>query len=469
MTPEEERWHLFRWKRWAYITSTDGACPLKTSTSTPPRLRHRRRRRRRRRHCRSMTPHGSSPSAKSSIDQARQYEASSHWAAQSIYHRSHPRLLEMDRHKWRALYHALTRTGHDVRLYLDVVRSLENRARACYEASLSISTDDFVKCLLLDSIFVLEIFRGVAKKKFPADYDPYDPIFSVGCAIYSLLPDMLLLENQLPLFILDIILALQLGHRLPRQGLVARLALHFFHPLRLTDEPFTSSDLFHGGSSRKPLHCLDLFRSSLLFPDEKPPPSQPDARPAANISQLQLIHCVADLRNAGIKFRRKKSDRFWDITFKNGVLKIPHLCIQSSTKSLLLNLIAFELCNLKCNNYITSYVIFMDNLISSEADVGYLHDKGIIKHWLGNDREVADLFNRLSKGVMLDITDCYLSELSVEVNNYYNQRWNVWRATLSHKYFSNPWNIISLVAAIVLLLLTFLQTLYAIYDHYKPK
>ncbi|KAK3022324.1 hypothetical protein RJ639_046182 [Escallonia herrerae] len=107
----------------------------------------------------------------------------------------------------------------------------------------------------------------------------------------------------------------------------------------------------------------------------------------------QLIHCVTELREAGIKFKKRKTDRFWDVKFKNGILRIPRLLIHDGTKSLFHNLIAFEQCHLDSSNEITSYVIFMDNLINSPEDVGYLHYCGIIEHWLGSDAEVADLFN----------------------------------------------------------------------------
>lgn len=78
------------------------------------------------------------------------------------YHHGRPLLREMDGHKQHALLHALACTGHDNSLYYNAARSLENRARACYEAALSISTNDFIESLVLDNIFVLELFCIVA-------------------------------------------------------------------------------------------------------------------------------------------------------------------------------------------------------------------------------------------------------------------------------------------------------------------
>ncbi|CAN6976734.1 unnamed protein product [Brassica rapa subsp. trilocularis] len=214
------------------------------------------------------------------------------------------------------------------------------------------------------------------------------------------------------------------------------------------------------------LHCLDVFHRSLFkstwTPDKK------SLKKSISSRKQQLIHCVTELKEAGVKFRRKKTDKLWDIEFRNGYLKIPKLLIHDSTKSLFSNLIAFEQCHANSSNDITSYIIFMDNLINSAEDVSYLHHCGIIEHWLGSDFEVADLFNRLCKEVVFDPRDSYLSKLSGEVNRYYCRKWNSLKATLRHKYFNNPWAYFSFFAALVLLILTLLQSFFAVYAYYKP-
>lgn len=445
-------------------------------------------------------------SIKEKLDQASQLESSSPWAKLSIYrvpkslwetdekvyvpqlvsigpyHRSRRRLRDMEHHKWRALHHVLKRTGHDIHCYLNAIKSLEDKARTCYEGRINLSSNDFVEMMVLDGIFTLELFRGAAGEGFKKlGYSRCDPIFATRGTMHSIQRDMIMLENQIPFFILDCLLSLQLDRHEDSSKLVAHLAIQFFDPLMPTDEPLNKSNrtkLESVASTFDPLsqgglHCLDVFRRSLLRSGP-----QPKARIwlrrwshrncVCDKRRQQLIHCVSELRDAGIKFRRRKTDRFWDIKFKNGVLKIPRLLIHDGTKSLFLNLIAFEQCHVDCSNDITSYVIFMDNLINSEEDVKYLHYRGIIEHWLGNDDDVADLFNRLCQEVVFDINDSYLSGLSEKMNHYYNHRWNTWRASLKHKYFSNPWAIISLIAAVVLLLLTFAQTFYSVYAYYRP-
>uniref|UniRef100_A0A0D2ZT14 Uncharacterized protein n=1 Tax=Brassica oleracea var. oleracea TaxID=109376 RepID=A0A0D2ZT14_BRAOL len=262
----------------------------------------------------------------------------------------------------------------------------------------SLSSNEFIEMLVLDGCFVLELFRGAVEGFTELGYARNDPVFAMRGSMHSIQRDMIMLENQLPLFVLNRLLELQLGTR-NQPGLVAQLAVRFFDPLMPTDEPMTKTDQ------------VALFRRSLLRSSPKPEPrllrkrwSSRNTR-VADKRRQQLIHCVTELREAGIKFRRRKTDRFWDIQFNNGYLEIPRLLIHDGTKSLFLNLIAFEQCHIDSRNDITSYIIFMDNLIDSHEDVSYLHYCGIIEHWLGSDSEVANLFNRLCEEVVFDTED----------------------------------------------------------------
>ncbi|AQK44656.1 UPF0481 protein [Zea mays] len=415
-------------------------------------------------------------------------------------HRGRRRLREMDRHKWRALHQVLKRTGHDVTAYLGAAQALEDRARACYEGrAAGMGSNDLAECLVLDGTFVLELFRGALDggKGFVDDlgYSRHDPVFAMRGAMHAVRNDMILLENQLPLFVLDLLLGIQLGN--PEQtGAVAALAVRFFDPLMPTDAPLRREDRSRLESSvgaeataafdplRGPmLHCLDVFRRSLLRASVQPTPPPPPPvrlwprkwsvpRRVADKRRQQFVHCVSELREAGIRCRRHNTDRFWDIKFDKGVLHIPRILVHDGSKLLFLNLIAFEQCHMDIatpgGNNITSYAIFMDNLINSAEDVKYLHDRGIIEHWLGSDAEVADLFNRLCQEVVFDINDSYLSGLSDQVNRYYDHKWSTWVASLQHTYFSNPWAIVSVVAAVFLLLLTMTQTFYSAYSYYRP-
>ncbi|CAA7407616.1 unnamed protein product [Spirodela intermedia] len=416
------------------------------------------------------------------LEQARKVESSRPWAKISIYrvpislrgsedechytpmtvsigpfHRgAKQQLRAMELHKWRALQMVLRRSGHHAGLYFDAARALERRARACYEGGgAPLSAEQFAEAMVLDGLFMLELFRGVAAAGgFEAlGYSPHDPVFAMNATMRAAQRDMLLLENQIPMFVLDRLLGLQLGEPAQR-GMAALLAARFFSLLSPTGGG--SGDIAFDPLPHRGLHCLDFLRRSLL---------RTGGGASGDGRKQQMVPCVTELKKAGVSVRRRKG-RFWDIRFSNGVLQIPRLLVHDCTRSLFLNLIAFEQCHLQeARGHITAYVVFMDNLINSGEDVGFLHQRGVLEHSLGSDEEVAGLVNRLCRGVTVD--GGYLAALSAELNRHCGRRWNVWRATLWHHYFSSPWAIISFVAAVLLLILTFLQTFYGVYSYYR--
>lgn len=418
------------------------------------------------------------------LEQARKVESSRPWAKISIYrvpisfrgsddegyytpmtvsigpfHRgANQQLRAMELHKWRALHMVLRRCGHHAGLYFDAARALERRARACYEGGgAPLSAEQFAEAMVLDGLFMLELFRGgdPATGGFEAlGYSPHDPVFAMNATMRAAQREMLLLENQIPMFVLDRLLGLQLGEPAQR-GMAALLAARFFSLLTPTG---SGGDVAFDPLPHRGHHCLDVLRRKLL---------RTGGGAAGDGRRQQMVPCVTELKKAGVSIRQRKG-RFWDIRFSNGVLQIPRLRVHDGTRSLFLNLIAFEQCHLKqATGHITSYVVFMDNLVNSGEDVGFLHQRGVLEHSLGSDEEVAGLINRLCRGVAVD--GSYLAALSAELNRHCRRRWNVWRATLWHHYFSSPWAIISFVAAVLLLILTFLQAFYGVYSYYKPR
>ncbi|GAB2279630.1 hypothetical protein Dimus_014274 [Dionaea muscipula] len=179
-------------------------------------------------------------------------------------------LLEMEQHKWRALDHILKRHDQDINIYLNAMKELEEEARTCYERPVSYSSEEFVQMMVLDGCFMLELFRGATEGFKALGYAENDPLFSLNSTIFSIRTDMIMLENQIPLFILDKLLSLQTGRKESDQSdqkeSVAQLALKFFH--RLTPAHPLSNE------SGLRWYCLDIFRR--ILPKEvqsfRPPP-----------------------------------------------------------------------------------------------------------------------------------------------------------------------------------------------------
>ncbi|PIA38093.1 hypothetical protein AQUCO_02800023v1 [Aquilegia coerulea] len=374
------------------------------------------------------------------------------------YHRGKPSFQDMENHKWRLLRHLLERTGHKLELYLEAMAELEEQTRRSYaKQSIEITSQEFIEMMLLDACFILELLRVSVKGFIYCGYSWGDPIFSSRGTLPCIQRDMLMLENQLPLFVLDRLFALSCEP--DETDSVSQLALQFFDTMVPGCKTATINFDEPG------LHFLHVIRQSLL-------PASKYTLGCITIAQNHkpqlMMHCVTMLRSAAVKFQKTNSNNFTDIEFKNGVLYIPRLVIHDSTKSIFLNLMAFEQCYPHCCNHVTSYISFMDGLINCPRDVAYLRHHKILDHGLGSEEEVASLFNNLCKEISFDINDCYLSKVSSDVNRYVDKKWNRWRASLKQEYFSNPWAVVSLVAAVFLIALTIAQTFYSVFAYYFP-
>ena len=86
-----------------------------------------------------------------------------------------------------------------------VIREMEESIRGCYEETINLNSDRFVKMILVDASFILELFFRDSlrkKKKSSESRTSDDPIF-VKPRNNAVMLDLLLLENQLPFFVIE--------------------------------------------------------------------------------------------------------------------------------------------------------------------------------------------------------------------------------------------------------------------------
>ncbi|KAM5581960.1 UPF0481 protein [Rosa sericea] len=343
---------------------------------------------------------------------------------------------------------------------IERTKGLEMRARGCYSDPCNhLDQNDFIGMLILDGCFLIELFRK-AHSENRQDND--DPIFNVSCMLEYLYHDLLLLENQLPWFVLQSFYELIEGDS---SKPLSEVVIDFFK------DSVADTNIF---SHHKPepkteiLHILDLIRTSLVQEHEvvkKPEGVQKNNDSGAN-HLPQRIPSAAALSEAGVKFERGLSGCILNIKFKNGVFTIPPLAIDERTGPLFRNLMAYEQCYHSCVHKITSYAVLMDNLIDTNEDVNLLCEKHIVANWLSAD-DASKFFNDLYNDTT--VIDFEYKELCDDVRKYHEAPWNRWREKLQRDYFDTPWATISFFAAFVLLVLTFLQTIYTIQPYYHPR
>ncbi|KAK2643551.1 hypothetical protein Ddye_025314 [Dipteronia dyeriana] len=166
---------------------------------------------------------------------------------------------------------------------------------------------------------------------------------------------------------------------------------------------------------------------------------------------------------AGVKFKLGSTEHLLDIRFsKLGTLEIPMLKIGSVSGYLLFgNLLVFE--RLHCTtNYINDYIKIISCLVNAPKDAQLLIQNGVIKNRTWEGEGMSTLLNNLSKNARVQFFNSNYSDLVEELDNYCKSPWNKWKANLKQNYFNTPWASISVIAAAILLMLTFVQAVCSI-------
>ncbi|PON99087.1 hypothetical protein TorRG33x02_053240 [Trema orientale] len=101
----------------------------------------------------------------------------------------------------------------------------------------------------------------------------------------------------------------------------------------------------------------------------------------------------------------------------------------------------------------------MDNLINTAQDMEILCQSKVIDNWLDN-KDAAEFFNKLYDDI--GVREPYYLDLTQRVNEYCGYFWPRHRTTLVRDYFKSPWALISVIVALILLILAFLQTWFTI-------
>jgi len=225
-------------------------------------------------------------------------------------------------------------------------------------------------------------------------------------------------------------------------------------------------------SKELPFHLLDQLRRYVLDDPQNESQHQKGAKKKSERNQnpnneMTTYRNIGELRAAGIKLKVEKSRRLRDIHFSYrwkclcAELTLPQITVDDTTTPSFHNLIAYEMCPDFENSFeICSFVAFMDSLIDHPEDVKELRSAKVLHNALGSDEEVAKLFNTISTDLVPN-TESY-SEVRWKIEKHYRKKHRAWIAQGYHTYFSNPWSIIAFHAALFAIVLTVIQTWFAI-------
>ncbi|CAH9101896.1 unnamed protein product [Cuscuta europaea] len=144
-------------------------------------------------------------------------------------------------------------------------------------------------------------------------------------------------------------------------------------------------------------------------------------------------------------------------------LRLPVVRIDVNSQVLLRNMVAYESC-ITCGPLVFArYLEFMNGIIDCAEDSRALREKGILFNHLKSDDEVADLWNGMSKSIRLTKVP-FLDKVIADVNNYYSCKWRVKAGRFIMSYVYGSWKILTLLATVLLLLLSGLEAFCSVYS-----
>ncbi|MED6171599.1 hypothetical protein PIB30_042198 [Stylosanthes scabra] len=227
-----------------------------------------------------------------------------------------------------------------------------------------------------------------------------------------------------------------------------------------------------------PVHLLDYLRRALLMRDQYTFYQKNKMKSGPiYLRKYSRIGTIRELKEAGIPVIKHSHRNFLFPDFHNGRLWLPEIIVDDTMAHMFLNLVAYEMCPDFRNSFeISSFLVFMSSLINQPEDVKELRMTGIIINELGSDKEVADLFNKMDtisvpeRPFFAEVEDqivCHMMEERLKIARRLTltgkKKMLAWMGEAYTTFFRSPWTIIALLAAMLGLVLTFIQTWFAIH------
>lgn len=386
-------------------------------------------------------------------------------------HHGNKTFQTMEKHKVRCFESLKQRTGITLEDFKRDIRQMENSIRECYvETDIDLGSDDFVQMIMLDVSFILELFLKFNSESWPRE----DPLLVEAWLLDAVFRDLLLLENQLPFFVIEKLFNL---YGLNSRSLI-QLTCDFFKTLNIYDRTPNSvanEQIEHFTHLLRIFQLPDaeyrgeLFQLPEAESDRLPYRGEDTTFPKYSATQLHeagvkftKAPTKSQLHEAGIKFTKAPTTSVLDLAFKNGELKIPTLTFEDDMEDLVRNVMALEQCNISLDAYFTDFYIILDHLINTTKDVDLLSKKGIVVNRLGDSEAVTSIINKLNRGIIRRGMNADYFDLCKDLDEFAEGFWNRNKAKLIRQYFNSPWKGTATIAAFIILALTLLQTIFTI-------
>lgn len=365
-------------------------------------------------------------------------------------HHGNEKLKAMEDHKRMYLKEFIARTKVSVKGFIELIKVKETRLRNCYAETNGFSSEYFIKMILMDAAFVIMFLLKWTCTDFRESRDSifYPPYKSVDVRV-----DICLLENQLPFFILEELCGLS-----PIFGNSPKATLIWLTHWFFSNEwgSWAVGEYLGRVDFSEVKHLVDFLT---IY-------HRPTEQQQFGEHEVLTAPSVKELHQAGVKFLLSSSKHLLDIKFdrNKGRLEFPRLQLDDRTEIIIRNMQAFEQCHGLKHGYVGDYIFLMGLFVSASKDVEMLVENRIIENWLPSNEEVVQLFYNLNKQNSVWSGTFLFKGLIKDLNAFCERPWNKWKANLKQKYFNTPWAAVSVSGAVILLILTVIQSVCSILE-----
>ncbi|CAN0907139.1 Putative UPF0481 protein At3g02645 [Linum grandiflorum] len=389
------------------------------------------------------------------------------------FHHWSPDLYQLQTYKLAAAKRAHNKlpVSSEFKDFARQLAQLASDLRACYDRHLSMSDAALAWIMAVDGLFLLDFLYGKISRN-------------------AVLRDVLLLENQIPMLLLNKILADFSGHgsiTATGHSLIS-LSVHLCRTVSPLDLPDPDPAY---GSENPPRHLLDLFYRLLLWAKEKPKSNKSEdfldeittkkkanfVRRASENLRLRilgwlrkvseddaagsLIPTATQLRNAGVIFSVAEYGGVSGIDFdlRTKTLSLPSFTWKHNCDVALRNLVAYEAAAQPEQPVLARYVDLMNGMLQSTDDAEVLEEEGII---IGGEG-IGEVFGR-GMGFQNGNYSTMMDGTIEAVNQFYKKNRRIEVGKTVKRYIRRFTEVGTFLAALGLLLFFCLQVVLGIFQ-----
>ncbi|KAL3610834.1 hypothetical protein D5086_001854 [Populus alba] len=425
------------------------------------------------------------------------------------YHYLRPDLHEMECYKLSAAKKLQNQlhSSHRFENLVEQLIKLEPKIRACYHKYLSFNAETLAWMMALDVSFLLEFLQIYSLKETSSssrvvtsrmshllDYSKRKSVHHV------ILRDMVMLENQVPLFVLRKVLEFQYLSVESADEMLLSMIMGLAKDL----SPFKTIELPKSQKILEHSHLLDLLYDIIVPKVEEPVEifeefadqieadkleSEGFGFDSNYVKQLlkEIWNTVSQLTTGpvGLLIKNISSTVTIKLKFSWTILsKLLHISpddlintedegssTTSKNKPPLVEEITIPSVTELSNSgplIFTRYIELLNGIIDTEEDVGLLRERGIILNRLKSDEEVANMLNGMSDSKAIRLTKAPILDKVIEdVNKYHGSLWMVKIRKFMKRSVFSSWQYLTLVAAIFLMLLLAIESFCTVFKCYR--